>query len=227
MTYHTIPPTQNSPPSAELELASRSDASQLGQLQAELAATLQGLRFFGKADNSPAVRNAEWHGHWDDISQILARIVSVVGTMTAFVEASESGSQTHALEAWDLIQVEDDRLVQALKAVRTQVGQFSVDDRKEWNVLARALESQLGEIHACAQSLRLKLEELRERSDGAPLAGGAALPHDHDFRQAALKLEREKHEFLGSIDVIKGLSMWLETPDKRMRENRSLVVTEA
>ena len=225
MTYHTIPSTQNLPPSAELELASRSDASQLRKLQAELAATLQGLRFFGTAENSPAVRNAEWHGHWDDISQTLGRIVSVVGTMTDFVASTETGSKARALEAWDMIQVEDARLVQALKTVRIQVGQLSSDDRTEWNVLARALESQLGEIHACAQSLRLKLEELKERSDGAPLAGGPASPHDHDFRQAALQLEREKHEFLGYMDVAKGLLIWLETPDERMRENRSLSVS--
>ena len=226
MTSHPIPAQQAPPIPAELELASINGASHLGRLQAELAATLQGLRLFGTAKIVPVVGNADWHGLWDDISRTLVRIVSEVGAMTGFVEGSETGGKVRALEAWDMIQVEDDRLVRALKGVRSLVGQLSLDDRKEWNVLARALESQLVEIHACAQSLRLKLEELKESTDRAPVAGGPVSPHDHDHRKAVLQLEREKHEFTGFTDVVKGLWMWSETSDERMRENRSLVVVE-
>jgi hypothetical protein len=41
-----------------------------------------------------------------------------------------------------------------------------------------------------------------------------------------VQLEREQHEFSGLKDVVKGLWMWSETPDERMRKNRSLVVDE-
>ena len=226
MTTHSIPAPQTSSIPADLELDSINGATHLGRLQSELAATLQGLRLFGTAKIAPVAGNADWQGLWDDISRTLVRIVTEVGTMTGFVEGSETGGNVRALEAWNMIQVEDARLVRALKGARSHVGQLGLDDRKEWNVLARALESQLVEIHACAQSLRLKLEELKERTDRAPVARGPLSPHDNDLRKAVLQLEREKHEFAGFTDVFKGLWMWSETSDERMRENRSLVVVE-
>lgn len=226
MTANPIPVPQAPPVPTQLEVGSRDDAAQLRELEAGLATTLKAVRFFGTEENTLAARNADWHGQWDDIGRILLRINAGVDTMTAFVEGNETGSATHALEAWDMIQSEDARLVLALKNVRTQVGQLGLSQRKEWNVLARALGLQLEAIHDCAQSLRLKLEELRERSNGAPVEGEPQSPHDRDYRKAALQLEREQHVFSGLKDVVKGLWMWSETPDERMRENRSLVVDE-
>lgn len=226
MPSHPIPVPQTSPMPTELEVGSRDDAAQFRELETELATTLKAVRFFGTEEDTLAARNADRHGQWDEIARILLRIETGVGTMTAFVEGNETGSETHALEAWDMIQAEDARLVQALKTVRTQVGQLSLPLRKEWNVLARALGLQLEAIHDCAQALRLKLESLKERSQGAPAEGEPAFPHDHDYRRAALQLEREQHEFSGLKDVVNGLWMWSATPDERMRENRSLVVDE-
>lgn len=227
MTSNPIPetPTPTLPP--DLKAGSKEDASELRELEGGLATTLKAARFFGTEENTLGAQNTDWHGQWDDIGRILLRIRAGIDTMTAFVEGNETGNETHALEAWDMIQSEDARLVLALKNVRTQVGQLGLSQRKEWNVLARALGLQLEAIHDCAQSLRLKLEELRERSQGAPVEGGPESPHDRDYRRAALQLEREQHIFSGIKDVVKGLWMWSETPDERMRENRSLVVDES
>jgi hypothetical protein len=38
---------------------------------------------------------------------------------------------------------------------------------------------------------------------------------------AALDLEREQHEFHGPMDVVKGLLMWDETTEERVRKNLS------
>jgi hypothetical protein len=145
--------------------------------------------------------------------------------MTALVGVTGAGSQALAMEAWNTIQIEDVVLVQALKAVRNQVTQLSLDARDAWNNIAQTLESQLEQIHTCAQSLRIKMEELMVNSDGLPVAGGLALPHDYDYRKAALQLGLEKHEFPDFTAVFKGLLMWSETPDERMRKNRSLTVS--
>lgn len=49
----------------------------------------------------------------------------------------------------------------------------------------------------------------------------------HEFRMAAIELEREHHRFLGFMDVVKGLLMWIETTDERVRKNLSLRVDVA
>lgn len=50
-------------------------------------------------------------------------------------------------------------------------------------------------------------------SSVAPVAIPAAV--------AALDLEREQHEFHGPMDVVKGLLMWDETTEERVRKNLS------
>jgi hypothetical protein len=54
-----------------------------------------------------------------------------------------------------------------------------------------------------------------------------AVNYEQEFRNAAIELEREHHRFLGLMDVIKGLLMWIETTDERVRKNLSLRVDVA
>lgn len=51
--------------------------------------------------------------------------------------------------------------------------------------------------------------------------------YDQQFRKAAIELEREHHRFLGFMDVVKGLLMWVESTDERARKNLSLRVDAA
>ena len=58
--------------------------------------------------------------------------------------------------------------------------------------------------------------------------GGLDAERDRrDFHEAALEIEKEQHEFLGFMDVVKGLFMWIETPEERVTKNRSVRVDEA
>jgi hypothetical protein len=226
MTPNQIVAVPLTPTTHHLETGSTKTAANLRELENQLAAALHAVRFFGTEGNTLAARSANWHGQWDDVTKIILRIRGGVDTMMAILQTGGEGGRTRAFEAWDTIQSDNGQLVQALKVIRTQVGQLSLADRKEWNVLARALGLHLEAIHGCAQTLRLKLERSGGSSNQSPAEGAAAPPYDHDDRDAALQLDREHHEFSGIKDIAKSLLMWSETPDERMRKNRSLVVDE-
>ena len=49
-----------------------------------------------------------------------------------------------------------------------------------------------------------------------------AVDYEQEFRMAAIELDREHHRFLGYMDVVKGLLMWIESTDERARKNLSL-----
>jgi hypothetical protein len=133
--------------------------------------------------------------------------------------------------------------VEALSALRAQAGGLNAAVRNDWNMLARTLESHLETIHACAQALRIKLELLKDHSredvDRAVQDILSKLPkrtsaegmksenYDQEHRTAAAELEQEHHKFFGFMDIVKGLLMWIETTEERVRKNRSLTVDEA
>lgn len=48
-----------------------------------------------------------------------------------------------------------------------------------------------------------------------------------EYRKAFLELEREHHKFLGVMDVVKALLMWIETTDERVRKNLARQVVQA
>ena len=51
--------------------------------------------------------------------------------------------------------------------------------------------------------------------------------NDQEYHQAATELEQERYKFLGFVDVIKGLLIWVETAEERARKNLSLGVHKA
>ena len=240
--YQPMTPPQSTQVVADLETASKNDALHLKELETELAEALQSARSFGSQRGSLAAWNADWNRQWDDIGGILRRISAQVDAMAASLDATASGSLPNAIKAWEAVQSEDARLLEALKVVRTQVGELGVEERKEWNIIARMIESHMETTHQCAESLRLKLVTLKEHADqppedlstGAPsnpsipanVDRAAAEPYDREYRKAAIELEKEHHRFSGLKDIVKGLWMWSETPDERIRENRSLTVDE-
>lgn len=228
---------------ARLEIGFRTDAARLKALEKELTVTLQSARQFGQQHGSPDNWNTHWHQQWDEVEGILRRIRALVSEMQYSLASGESERLKEALEAWEMFEAEDAKLVEALCAIRAEAGGLNAAVRRDWNILARTLEPHLETIHACAQALRIRLELLKQHSKAAVdqlvLDILSKLPNrthtegvevenlELEYRQAAAELEQEHHRFLGFMDVVKGLLLWIETTEERVSKNRSLTVAEA
>ena len=228
---------------ARLEVGFRTDSAHLEEVEKELIEALQSARHFGKKHGSPGDWNTNWHQQWDNVEGLLRRIRVLVNEMHASVESSDSDRLKKALETWESIQSEDAKLVEALSAIRAQASALNAAVKKDWNVLARTLEPHLETCYSCAQALRIKVELLKEHSkehvdhlvqgilsrlpNRTHADGKDAETYEEEFDQAVVKLEQEQHEFMGFVDVAKGLAMWVETPSDRVRKNRLLRVDEA
>jgi len=57
--------------------------------------------------------------------------------------------------------------------------------------------------------------------------GDGAMDYQLAYLQAASELRLERHTFMGFMDVIKGLFMWVESTDERARHNLSLELDPA
>ena len=224
-----------------LEIGSRIDAAHLKELAEGLFASLHTGRDIGVRQGLPETPDRNWQRNWDKIEKILSRTRVLMNEMTSGLENHESGHLKRATAAWEAIQCEGDLLHVALEPIRTQANGLKAVSRKQWNLLAQTLEAELEAVHFCAQALRIKLA--LQKSQGKEAAERLVrcivfkLPklnqpdgldealYDHEFRKAIMELQREQHEFLGCMDVLKGLLIWSETPDERMRGNRSLSIS--
>lgn len=228
---------------AHLEIGLRTNAAHIQELEEDLIEALQRTRHFGREHGAPDGWNTHWHQQWNLVEDNLLRIRMLVVEMCSSIESSDSERLKMALGTWEAIQTEDAKLVEALGAIRAQVSELNATVRKDWNIVARTLETHLETIHACAQSLRIKLELLKkhpkEDVDRLVLDILARLPnrshadgvdaetYEEEYQKAAIELEQEQHRFMGFMDVVKALWMWVETPDERVRKNRSLMVEAA
>ncbi len=226
-----------------LEAGFRMDAARLTELELDLTHALRRARQFGKEHGAPDDWNTHWHQQWDYVEGLLGRLRALVREMQGALASSESDRFDKALAAWDAFQTEDAELVAGLGSIRAQAGGLSAAVRKDWNLLARVLEPHLGAIHACAQTLRLKLELMKEHSTEdvdqvvqdffdklarrVPADGRSAATWEREYEQAFAELQREHHRFLGFMDVVKALFLFVETPEERVSKNRSLTVDEA
>ncbi len=227
---------------ARLEIGLRTNAAHIQELEEGLTEALRRARHFGREHGAPDGWNTHWHQQWDHVEDSLLRIRVLVMEMCSSIESSDSDRLKKALETWETIQTEDARLVEALGAIRAQVSELNATVRKDWNLVASTLETHLETIHACGQTLRIKLELLKKypREDVDRLVqdilarlpnrshaeGMNAETYEQEYRKAAIELEQEQHKFMGFMDVVKALWMWVETPDERVRKNRSLMVEE-
>lgn len=228
---------------ARLEIGFRTNATHLKHLEKDLNVALQSARHFGRKHGSPDDWNADWDRQWDNVEGILCRVRLLVNEMDGSIENSDSDRLNRALAGWKTIQSEDTRLVEALSAIRAQASGLNSAARKDWNLLARALESHMEIIHACAQALRIRSELLkthsREEADRlvqdifsklpnrAQAEGMDAETLEQEYRRATSQLKQERHRFGGFMDVVKGLLLWVETTEERVQLNRSLRVDEA
>jgi uncharacterized protein (DUF302 family) len=225
---------------AGTELGFRTNSARLKKRLLALAATLHSARRIGEAEELIDVLKVKWHQEWNTLEGILEKIVRTVSELDQAIGSPDTDHLTTATSVWEKLEAEDDALGEILAEIRTLAGEMSVEARTKWNLLAGPLETDLRSIHACAQSLRLKLELLQENSSEQvdqlldqvvsqlrkPSLHGEAEPYDHQYRKAVIELGREQHEFHGLLDAVKGLASWAESPAERVRKNRSLAVDE-
>jgi uncharacterized membrane protein YheB (UPF0754 family) len=223
---------------ARLEIGLRTDSSRLIELEQDLILALRRARGLGEEFGSPGDWNTAWCHHWDHVEAILHRIRGLVNEMEQAITSNEASRLSAAMETWAKLQTEDAELVQALAALRQQAIGLNATAQDEWKAMASALEPHLEMIHGCAQALRLKLELLKVHSkdevdhlvknlltnlpprlkEDASESGVMA----QAYVRAATELEQEEHTYLGLMDVIKGLFLWVETTEERVHKNLSL-----
>lgn len=226
-----------------LERGFRSNATALQGLEDELTRTMIEARDAGAKWAPSAHWNGVWQRTWDEVMASVRSIQGYLIDLGKLVAGEQGNRIESALAVWDLAQLEDAKLLAALRVVRMHAGELPKSSRGEWNQAAQRIESHLETIHTCAQALRVKLELLKQYSadevehlvanmrsklsgDGSTTEG-QEVAFDRDYRAASLNRAGDQHVYAGFLDVIKGLSMWVETPDERMRKNRSLTLDES
>ncbi len=229
---------------ARLQTEFRTDCGHLEELEKELTATLEGARSFGSRHGTPLAWNTLWLQHWEDVATILRRIRVLVGEMESCTQGDAPDLLNAALEAWEEMQGEDVQLAAALSNIQKQVSMLDAAVRADWNSIARSITPHLTKLHTCARVLRIRVELLRSNSregvDQLVLHLLSTLPghtpgeepdpeiHRQKLQQAAVEIEQGKHQKSGGLlDVIKGLLMWVDTPEERVREHHAQKVDAA
>ncbi len=221
---------------SRLETGFRMDAAHLHELEQELAAALLRARHFGTVQGGDW--NTSWQQQWDNVEELLRRIRWLVDEMESSIESSDPERLKGSLASWETIQAEDAKLVAALAVMRAHAIGFNADVRDDWNLLARTLEAHVEAIRACAQALRIKLELLKKHSreevdqmvqevlarlpDRARTEGMTAEIYAQEYAAAARELDKEHHKFLGFVDAVKALLLWVESPEERTDKKLSL-----
>ena len=223
---------------ARLQTEFRTDCGHLDELETELTATLESARQFGSKHGFPPAWNTLWLQRWDEIATILRRIRVLVSEMESCTRGDAPDLLNAALEAWEEMQAEDVQLAAALSAIQKQALTLDAPIRADWNSIARSITPHLTKLHTCARVLRIRVELLRSNSregvDDLVLQFLSKLPghtsgeepdpeiHRQELQHAAVEIEQGKHEESGSLlEVIKGLLMWVDTPQERVREHHA------
>lgn len=218
------------------------DASRSRQIEADLATSLERARNFGSEYGSPEDWNRIWRLRWDYVEGILRRIHKHVAEMDDAIAGNEMDRLGKALVSWEALQVEDSILVDVLSDLRTQAIDLNPGSHLDWNALALTLEANVETIHSGAQAVRAKLERLKDHSKGEVDAlvshliaqlpirttaeEAAAAAHADAYDRAVVELHQEQYQSLGLMDTIKTMFFWMESPEERMRKNRSLSIQQ-
>lgn len=223
---------------SRLETGLRTDSARLKQLDRDFGVTLRSARDLGLEQNFSKEWDTTWNQRWIIVEDLLLRISGLVSEMDGAIESSDGGRLKEALDAWESIQSKDVHLVETMSAIRVQASALNAAARIEWNLLATAFDANLETIHACSRALRVKLELLaahpKEEVDLLVQGILAKLPklpltdeldaekYQRELGAAAVELEKEQHQAGGFLDTVKALFMWVETPEERVRSDRSL-----
>lgn len=224
---------------ARLEIGFRMDAGHLKELEAELAQMLIRVREFGKIHGTAGEWSLAWDRRWDEVKINLDRIKAEIDEMSRTIDSSDIDRLEKAMAAWKRIQFEDARLLTGLDGIREQACEMGFDRRIEWNLLTGPMDAHFDTIHACTEAVRVRLEFLtkysREEVDQLVQNFLGKLPrrveadvetYAEEYRQAVVDMDQERHRFMGFMDVVRALLMRVETPEVRLRKNRSLRLEE-
>lgn len=226
---------QNTHMLERLEIGLRTDSSRLIKLEQDLVLALRRARGFGGEFDSAGDLNTAWCHQWDQVEVILHRIRELVIEMEQATIKNEPGRLKEAMKTWGRLEMKDAELVRSLDALRQMAVGFNNTARVEWKTMISVLEPHLEMIHGCTQALRLKLELLKAHSteevdhlvktlltklplrlqENAIESGVIA----QAYAQAENELDQEHHTYLGLMDVIKGLFLWVETTEERVDKN--------
>ena len=220
---------------ARLEVGLRTDAARLTELEQELILVLQRGRGLGAEYGSPGDWNTAWGHHWDLVEIILRRIHVLLSEVQDDIQSRDTDRHAKALKTWVTLQIEDARLVQTLEALHGQAVGLNATAQTEWDVTARKLAAHLDVIHDCAETLRIKLELLKNHSNAEvddqvqklldrlsrtpEPRKGSSIDYEEEYQHAAVELQQEKNTFMGFMDVVKGIFTWVESPQERTDKN--------
>ena len=215
----------------------RTEAGRLAVLDTALALTLQNAKRLTEKSGRSGDWNSNWLRLWEHAGEILHRLRSLLADMEGFVERGDEDNLRHAMDAWKSIQSRDAEMGMALDAIRSEANGMDAGAREDWSAVDSEITTHLETIHACALALRVKLELMKDytkKEVNRVLEGMLSkLPsraqsdtkdaeaYVQQYRQTIHELDEERHEFGGFMDFIKGLAMWVETPDERMKKKRA------
>ena len=220
---------------AQLETGFRTDSTRLEELEKDLAATLHSARHFCKRHSPPELWSTTWDRQWDTAEQMVHRIRVRVVEMHRLVESAGIDDLKRASAAWDGIQSDNTRLLEALNVIKAQTSRLNAVAKRDWELVARNFDSQLETIQAASKALRIKLELLKTHSpevvgqlvsdvlsklpNHARADGVTAEDYELEYGRAEKEIEQEHHRFLGFMDVVKGLFLWVESTEERVDKN--------
>lgn len=211
-----------------------SGAGRLAASDRALNLTLQSAMSLGDESGLPGEWRATWTRQWEAVRGITDRLQSLLGEMEGHVEKEDGDGLRQAMEAWRAIQAQDVEMNLMMDDIRSQASGLGGNARLEWTAVDAAMVAHMEAIHARALALRVKLELMKDytKKEVNHLLEGmlAKLPNQtkadtqdaeayvQQYRQTVRELDEERHEFGGFMDFIKGLAMWVETPDERMKK---------
>jgi len=198
-----VPPAYSSerrtPPLQGLnERGQIANSSRYHQVEGDLAISLLLARKFGSEYGSPAEWNRIWRQRWNQVEGMVRRINRLVAEMDEAIASGDVEQLGLALISWEALQLEDSLLVDALNELRTQATALNPGSRPE-----------IGKVSAPPVT-RIQAAEAEAASDAAICERGE------------LELGREPHQGMGLMETLKTMCVWMETPDERIRNTRSL-----
>jgi hypothetical protein len=214
---------------SQWETGLRMDSARLKQLDRDFGVTMRSARDLGLEQKFSQEWNMSWIQRWEIVDGRLVRINGLVKAMDDSINSTQSDRLHVTRNAWESIHLEGLQLVESMSVIRAQTSALNPAARTEWNLLSKALDAHLENLNACSLALRVKIEHLLEhpQSESAlqttfpPENEAEAQNHLSDLDAAAIELDKEHHQAGGFLDVIKGLFLWVESPEERVKSDQS------
>ncbi len=200
---------------ARLEMGFHADSIHLQNLARDLAIPPRLVLNSDEASDPASDWPERWCRHWDGAGEALRQIREQVQELDTCMTGGRGDRSLLALEAWKIILIEDARLMGTLDAIQAQADGLYKEVPKDWSRLTGLLELHLEMIRACFQSMRIKLELLKEHSPEdteqlvreilarAAQAEPEATEPEPAHRQTTAEMKVERYHLFDFLDVAK------------------------